>query len=641
MLTSIPAHVIKAIGNTLIHSLWQGLILAAVAACIIVSTRKRPPAQRYNLLIASLALFAVSMTVSFVTEINSSKTGIVNTLTTSQSIPGYPVIQPSEPNLAAPAFKDSIAGFIDRNVSIIVLVWFLIVCMRGLQLATGLLGLRYYRRQSVMPAPETWQKKLQELALQLGITRPVAIAESAIANVPMVIGHLKPLILVPAGLLAALPANEIEAILVHELAHIFRRDYIVNLLQSSMEILFFFNPAVLWISALIKVERENCCDDIAVAQTSNKVNYIKALVACQEYQLHAPAYAMALQGRRGGLTARVKRILSNNNKSLNGLERALLFVGILFVSFFVLAFPGKQPIKSAASVNGKWAADSTLIGVSQTESMTGSMDSITYQLVPDAFSLPRLQVCKPSPPTEASYQKINHTNHLDANLLREPGNIYQQYSFYNSPDYDVTGDQQFEAQKVTIFQPPAIDKPLNRIDGHDVANSVANAKEPALKKLAALTAEEDERRYSQLQELVADRQRSVDVQQAILNKKSAMLDSIRANNVNNNRTEMTATPVSPMYTVYDQAYRPYEAGYPTTRDERQLIAEMVKDGIIKSSKTKLSFKLSDKEFIVNGERQPPAICAKYRAGFVPLRDNHGWAWMYNFNTDAQVAESGK
>src|ERR1700749_4616836 len=125
-----------------------------------------------------------------------------------------------------------------------------------------------------MAAGGFWNERMQQLAALMGIRQTISLLESGIAKVPMVIGHLKPVILIPIGLLTALSAEEVEAILVHELAHIKRRDYLVNMLQSLMEIIFFFNPAVLWISQLIKTERENCCDDMVVEQSSNRISYI-------------------------------------------------------------------------------------------------------------------------------------------------------------------------------------------------------------------------------------------------------------------------------------------------------------------------------------------------------------------------------
>ena len=115
-----------------------------------------------------------------------------------------------------------------------------------------------------------------------------SLLESAIVKVPVVIGLLKPVILLPLGLLSNLPPDQVEAVLLHELAHIRRKDYLVNLLQSFAEVVFFFNPALLWISSLMREERENCCDDVAISHIKNKKQFIHALVAFQEYAMHHP-----------------------------------------------------------------------------------------------------------------------------------------------------------------------------------------------------------------------------------------------------------------------------------------------------------------------------------------------------------------
>ncbi|WP_317169490.1 M56 family metallopeptidase [Mucilaginibacter humi] len=173
----------------------------------------------------------------------------------------------------------------------------------------------------------------------------MSLLESGLTKAPMVIGNLKPVILMPIGLLTALTTAEVEAILVHELAHIKRRDYLVNLLQSLMEIVFFFNPAVLWVSQLIKAERENCCDDLAPAQSSDKVSYVRALLSCEEYQQSVPAYVMAFPGGNGSLFDRVKRIAGNRNHSLNLLEKTMLAICLVVSGLCMSAYAEKENIK--------------------------------------------------------------------------------------------------------------------------------------------------------------------------------------------------------------------------------------------------------------------------------------------------------
>ncbi|MES2060805.1 MAG: M56 family metallopeptidase [Bacteroidota bacterium] len=331
-----------ALGQTLIHSLWQGVILAGITGLIIVLTRNAKAANRYLLMVAMMLLFAIVCIGTFCYElyqpsVNAATTGIV-----------YHVSAISNITVVEHSIPQQVMLYVNSHTQSIVLIWFFIVIARSLQLATGLQSLYYLRRKNLFAVDEAWAKRVAILSSQLGINRIVGIVESGIAKVPMVIGHLKPLILIPAGLLTALPPAEVEAILIHELAHIKRKDYLVNLLQSFLEIIFFFNPAVLWLSALIRTERENCCDDIAVEQTSSKVNYIRALVSCQEYQLSAPAYAMAFPGRRSQLMDRVKRMASGTNHALNFRERSILLITLFTAGLLSVAFTNAKQIQHFA-----------------------------------------------------------------------------------------------------------------------------------------------------------------------------------------------------------------------------------------------------------------------------------------------------
>src|SRR5262249_45478906 len=154
--------------------------------------------------------------------------------------------------------------------------------------------------------------------------KKIILLESEIIKVPMMTGWLKPMILFPFSLLSQLPQEQVEAILLHELAHIKRKDYFVNLLQNFAETIFFFNPAVLWISSLIRDERENCCDDIAIQSTNDKEKFIHALVAFQEYNLSKSRFGIAFPGQKNHLLNRIKRIIYNSNKTLNNMEKVLL-----------------------------------------------------------------------------------------------------------------------------------------------------------------------------------------------------------------------------------------------------------------------------------------------------------------------------
>ena len=143
--------------------------------------------------------------------------------------------------------------------------WIAGVLFFQLRGVAGWMAARGLRRRGVCAATLFWQERIDRLAARVRLSRPVTLLESCVAEVPVVIGYVRPVILMPVGLLAGLPAGQVEAILLHELAHIRRHDYLVNLMQIVVEGLVFYHPAVWWISGVIRAERENCCDDLVVA----------------------------------------------------------------------------------------------------------------------------------------------------------------------------------------------------------------------------------------------------------------------------------------------------------------------------------------------------------------------------------------
>ena len=160
---------------------------------------------------------------------------------------------------------------------------------------------------SARPASGEWQRKLDELIIRMRISRPVRLMVSSLAQAPAVVGWLRPAILMPVGALAGLPAEHIEALLAHELAHIRRHDYLINLLQGVAEALLFYHPSVWWISNEIRAERELCCDDAAVAVCGDALTYARALATVESERPARLRTAMAANG--GSLVNRIRRLL--------------------------------------------------------------------------------------------------------------------------------------------------------------------------------------------------------------------------------------------------------------------------------------------------------------------------------------------
>jgi len=214
----------------------------------------------------------------------------------------------------------------------VVLLWFVLFIFRSVRMMGSLVYIHRAKNKYTYPPAAYWKDRVEVLCQKLQLKRGVQLLESTFVKVPIVIGHLKPVILVPMGLLAGLPAEQVEAVLLHELAHIRRHDYFVNFLQTIAETIFFFNPGLLWISSLLRDERENCCDDIALAQTKNKTEFVQALISFKEHALYGTAYQMAFPGKKNHLLQRVTRILNNKNKTLGPAEKVFFVAGIVILS---------------------------------------------------------------------------------------------------------------------------------------------------------------------------------------------------------------------------------------------------------------------------------------------------------------------
>ena len=186
-------------------------------------------------------------------------------------------------------------------------VWLAGVTMLTLRLLSGWIWVQRMKSHGAAPAGTAIDGLAQRLTRRLHITRTVRLLESALVDVPTVIGWLKPVVLLPTSALAGLTPQQLEAILAHELAHIRRHDYLVNLVQTLVETLLFYHPAVWWVSRRIRIERENCCDDLAISLCGDPVTYAAALAELEGLRSTGGRLALAASG--GSLVQRVRRVL--------------------------------------------------------------------------------------------------------------------------------------------------------------------------------------------------------------------------------------------------------------------------------------------------------------------------------------------
>jgi bla regulator protein BlaR1 len=344
----IPDTILHAICWTLLHSLWQGLLLALIAGVIMVMTKKASSALRYNLLCALLLLFLGASSYTFYAQLHQNTAAIpaiihAPAITTIETV-GNPT--PASTSSTAHTLQngvDTLVQYFNAHAAIVVVIWFIVFMARFVKVLSGLVYAQRVRHYQTSPAPAHWQQRLAQLLQKLQISRPVSLLESAVIKIPMVVGVLKPVILVPVGMLTHISPDQVESILIHELAHIRRQDYLFNLIQHLVDTLFFFNPALVWVSSLIRGERENCCDDIAISQTRSRRQLINALVSFHEYTQVANGFALQFAGKENQVVKRVRRIVHKKNHSLNAGERIVLMSSILLLSAAFITTKSSRP----------------------------------------------------------------------------------------------------------------------------------------------------------------------------------------------------------------------------------------------------------------------------------------------------------
>ena len=319
----------QALGWALVHSLWQCALAAAGLAALLAVVPARAARARYALAAATLAL-TLALPVGTLVRLHpaSSETSVDSAVPaavapTPAAIPRAPEASPGLIPLspqsarrygsAAPAIvvlrlASRVRARLEPLLPWIVVLWLTGVVTLSLRLTSGWLAARRLRALGTLPAPEPCVAALHRLAARLRVSRPVRLLQSAMVQVPAVLGWVRPVILLPASALTGLTPLQLEALLAHELAHVRRYDYLVNLVQSVIETLLFYHPAVWWISARVRDEREHCCDDLAVAVCGDAHFYASALLGMERLRVTTPMLALSAAG--GSLMGRVQRLVA-------------------------------------------------------------------------------------------------------------------------------------------------------------------------------------------------------------------------------------------------------------------------------------------------------------------------------------------
>jgi beta-lactamase regulating signal transducer with metallopeptidase domain len=393
-LNLLPPAAMHALGWALLHFLWQGTALSALAAGAMALCRR--PSGRYLVGVATLALMLLSPVATAVFYSQQPPTVVE----TRKSSPLAAVAWPIAKGKAAaggsmlPAYivssRDRLAWLVEA--------WLIGVAFFSLRSAGGFVLLERERRKQSTVVKDRILEICHMLQDRLGITRAIEYCECKWLQSPAVVGWFRPVVFLPASAITGLSEDQLRAVIAHELAHIRRFDAFVNVFQVCVETLLFYHPAVWWLNKQIRAEREHCCDETAVTLCGNPVEYARALTLMEEWR-SAPVFAMA--ANRGPLTERIMRVLGL--KTLGAGTRGLGIAGSLLC------------------VTAALGAGSALLGIAHPATAqagflfhAASASSSAQQPAPQSTPASKLPAAQNARPTSAPSPAPSGSSYIDA-----------------------------------------------------------------------------------------------------------------------------------------------------------------------------------------------------------------------------------
>ncbi len=343
--------IVQKLGWTLLHFVWQAAAVALLFGILLALLRKSSASVRYIVTCAALGLIVLLPIATFqlVPVSTPQPPADLEPVPAPAVLPVEPVEQtpleraleymemdqPKNVDTAPMAhWKQQAFELLESSLPYLVAGWLLGVFGLSLWHLGGWAQLQRLRKKMVKQVDDSLHNKLRLLSEKLRVKQTVQLLESVLVQIPTVVGWLRPAILLPSSALTGLTAEQIEALLAHELAHIRRYDYLVNMLQTVVETLGFYHPAVWWVSHRIRVERENCCDDLAIRISGDRVRYARALTSMEEIRSGRSELAVAVNG--GNLFSRIRRLLGKDSTDSSRTSWIPSVITILLIAIIVI-----------------------------------------------------------------------------------------------------------------------------------------------------------------------------------------------------------------------------------------------------------------------------------------------------------------
>jgi beta-lactamase regulating signal transducer with metallopeptidase domain len=347
----------KTLGWTLVHSLWQILAITLVYFVIVLFTKKASYRYWSGMSLLLLQFMASGITFFVISAISSSEKTFAGVALAPKMLSSVQVM----------------LSYLQTNLPLVVGIWVLGCAILFSRLILGYLWVNSLKNSPKNQFDEKLTQILLDIKQKMNITKNVQVKVSRIVSLPMIMGVLKPVILIPASLVSVFSQEQLETILAHELAHLKRHDFLLNGLQSVLDVIYFFHPAMWLLSAQIRKERENCCDDLALEVSGSKLLLAKTLVQLQE-TIYTPKLAMAFGKRSYSLLERVQRIVGiGSPRNFN--KESIWIVAGLFVTFFAFAQKNEEQRTVSMSISRSSSTADTLISPKRNETSIVIQDS--------------------------------------------------------------------------------------------------------------------------------------------------------------------------------------------------------------------------------------------------------------------------
>lgn len=429
---AIVQNLIKALGWSIVHSLWQGAILYIILVGLFTLMPKASPRIKHNIafgtLLLTLAAFIFTVASTF-------------SLPVAQSNPGVKFNEQDYVLLIKELQKGQ---FATENVfPFIVSIYLLGILCQTAFLLKGYLRLKNIRNRNIQPVPAEWSILFQNALQKLNISKSIGFYLSTRVSVPLAIGYFKPVVLFPVALINHLNTEQVEAILLHELAHIRRNDYLINLVKVCIETMLFFNPFIWLTSRFMHIEREHACDDLVVHSTKTPLAYAKALLHIETLRIEkAPSMSMAATGNTHYLLKRIKRI-TNMERNYPNVKQQLFAIALTLFTFITVAWIAPDRNKNDLTKNKKTAEETLTeinneteireVSTGKADCDTTSVESITAPIVRSTST--GTTVIQHSDNRSDSIKALFDDAEFNAKISKIEASAKEIEQYHNSPEF--------------------------------------------------------------------------------------------------------------------------------------------------------------------------------------------------------------